>query len=144
MEDLLKFLPIAAYLLYRIFAPSKKKQQKPKQRPVQRKKPNPQSPSLEEILRELSGEPAPQPKQEYKTPVAKPVKKKKKRKKILIEDHQYDKRVEYDHNADTGMNMAEIRAEIQEEKGIATQPKEIEVDIEQAIIYDAILNRPYD
>jgi hypothetical protein len=142
MDDFLKFLPIVLYLLYRAFAPSKKKEQKPKQRPMRPKNPPRQSPNLEDILRELTGETkATEPEPEF-VEVPTPKSKSRSREKLEFEDHQYDFRPEYEHHADTGKDLKEIKQEIKEEKGIST-PVASEVDLRQAIIYDAILNKPY-
>ncbi len=63
--------------------------------------------------------------------------------KIKIEDHQYDFRPEYEHHADTGKDIKQIRQEMSDNK--LSKSKEVKgsgIDLKQAIIYDAILNRP--
>ncbi len=137
-----KFIPLILYIVYKIFGGGKKKEQKPKPRPVLQKKTEPKRPSpIEELLRELSGEPEAKLK-----PVVETVPQKSKRaksNKIKIEDHQYDFRPEYEHHADTGKDIKQIRQEMSDNK--LSKSKEVKgsgIDLKQAIIYDAILNRP--
>jgi hypothetical protein len=140
MDELLKFLPIILYVLYRLFGGSKKKQPEPKpqrQKQERPKRPNTSTPSIEDILRELSGETS---KKEEPKRISKP---KRERKSIEIVDHSKDVRVDYNHDADTGPNLKEIRKELDEEKGLRDADDKIEFDLRQAVINDAILNRPY-
>ncbi|MGB0851212.1 MAG: hypothetical protein ACPGTP_08185 [Bacteroidia bacterium] len=142
MEDLFKFIPIALWLLYKLVGSGKSKEQKPKQRkkPASRPQTTKKTPSLEEILRELSGEQKPKP-----SPKPAPVQRQSladERKKIDIVDHQYDFRPEYEHHADTGEDIADIKEKIRREKFKEEEVVEAEIDIRQAVIYDTILNRP--
>lgn len=119
-----------------------KRKQRKTNSPQKRQKPAPtqSSPSLEDILRELTGEvtkpkPEPQP-----VPVYEP-------EPEVVKKKEESKFHDYDHNADTGSSMAEIRQEILEEKyrdfELEEEGKAIEFDVRQAIIQEAILNRPY-
>lgn len=142
MEDLFKFIPIALWLLYKLVGSGKSKEQKPKQRkkPASRPQTTKKTPSLEEILRELSGEQKPKP-----SPQPASVQQKARineKKKIDFVDHQYDFRPEYEHHADTGEDLADIKEEIRREKFEEEEVVQQEIDIRQAIIYDTILNRP--
>ena len=145
MDELLKFLPIVLYVLYRLFSGGKKKQPRPK--PQKRKQDRPKrtttsTPSLEDILRELSGEPA---KKVEAQPEPRPKPKlKRTRRPIEIEDHSKEILVDYNHDADTGPDIKTIRQELDEERGIKkSESSDVEFDLRQAIINDAILNRPY-
>lgn len=151
MEDLIKFIPIALYVAYKLFGGSKKKEQKPNSRPksTKRKTTQKSTPSLQDILRELSGEKVPQkevqPKveKEYESIVEQ-----RKRERIKIEDHQYDFRPEYEHHADVDLNLAEVRAEISRSQGLKVETAEdnkreaVGFDLRQGIIAQTILNRP--
>lgn len=125
-------------MLYRLFSGGKKKQPEPK--PQRRKQERPKrtstsTPSLEDILRELSGETI---KKEEPKPEPKP-QPRRVRRPIEIVDHSNDKRIEYNHDADTGPQLKDLQPDSKEvEKGI-----EVEFDLRQAVINDAILNRPY-
>lgn len=137
MDDLIKFLPIVLYLIYRAFSAGKGKEEKVKPRPIQQKKPTKQPSSIEDILRELREEIVPE---EKPKPV---VAKKKAPSKIEIQDHQYDFRPEYEHHAKKSKSLAVIRTEIAEDQN--NEPVLLDadsVDLRQAVIYDAILNRP--
>jgi hypothetical protein len=143
MDELLKFLPILLYVLYRLFSSGKKKQ--PTSKPQKRKQERPKrtstsTPSIEDILRELSGEPK---QKEEPKPVPKP-KQKRTRKPIEIVDHSKDLRVDYNHDADTGPSLQVLRSEMNKEKGLDNEKVEVDFDLRQAIINEAILNRPYD
>lgn len=144
MDEFLKFLPLIAYVVYRIVAGGKKTQEKRKVKPRTQSKPKPKpktsTPSLEDILRELSGE----SRQQAKPIVQKPKPKKRVRQKIDIVDHSKDERIEYVHDANTGKSVSAIREEILEEQGLDKSEEHIEIDLKQAIIYDAILNRPHN
>ena len=138
MEEYFKFIPVALWVLYKIFGGSKSKEQKPKQRTQRQSRPksNPATPSIEDILRELSGG------TKKKEPSVKMAAPETQSKKIEIVDHQYDFRPEYEHHADTGPNLDQIKKEIKREKHIAEKTEPVEIDLRKAVIYDAILNRP--
>lgn len=149
MEDLIKFLPIALYIAYRLFGGGKKKEQKPNSRPkpAKRKPTQKSTPSLEDILRELSGEKAPQQKEAVPEPVVETLAQQRKRERIKIEDHQYDFRPEYEHHADVDLDLSEVREQISRAQGLKVESageltESIEFDLRQAIIAQTILNRP--
>lgn len=138
MDELIKFLPIVLYLVYRAFSAGKGKEEKPKPRPVQQKKPQKQPSSIEDILRELRQEVL-QEEPEY-APV---VTKKQKPAKIKIEDHQYDFVPEYEHHGKKGKSLSKIRLEIAEDQNNVLVDFDTDnINLRQAVIYDAILNRP--
>lgn len=58
MEDLLKFIPLALYVIYKFFGESKKKEQKRNSTPKTNKRNNSEqtTPSLKDILQELVGD----------------------------------------------------------------------------------------
>jgi len=138
MEDFFKFIPIALWVLYKIFGGSKSNEQKAK--PKQKKRPNTTStPSIEDILKELSGDFTAEKKVK---PVKAKKKKESKRKKIEIDDHQHDFRPEYEHHADTGPSLESIKEEMKVVE-LGDEPNgSPEISLRDAIIYDAILNRP--
>lgn len=139
MEDFLKFIPIALWILYSIFGKSSKtKKQKPKSRPVAAPKQK-KTTSIEDILRELSGEV-----KEVAKPVVEKANKPKpnKRKKLNISEKEYDFRPEYEIHADTGPSVEAVKDEIDEIRGKRPVISKGNIDLRQAIIYDAILNRP--
>ena len=148
MEDLLKFLPIVLWLIYKFFGSGKKKEQKPKQRPVREKKQPKHSATLEEILRELSGENTAKPAEpevpeltvkEYKASQDD----KREKKKIELVDHQYDFMPEYEHHADTGPDMKEMRLELDSsKKAFVEDDYRVDINLRDAIVYETILNRP--
>ncbi len=138
MDDLIKFLPIVLYLVYRAFSAGKGKQEKVKPRPVQQKKPARQPSSIEDILRELREEVLPEEPQ-----YAPVVNKKQEPTKIKIEDHQYDFVPEYEHHGKKGKPLSKIRLEIAEDQNMLPVDFDTEnIDLRKAVIYDAILNRP--
>lgn len=151
MEELIKFLPIALYVAYKLFGGGKKKKQKPNSRPkaTKRKSSETTTPSIEDILRELKGEKpvareVEQPIEEQ--PVYETLSQQRERKKLETKDHQYDFRPEYEHHADVKLDLEEVRTEIAKAQGIQrietkeTQP--IQFDLRQAIVAQTILNRP--
>ncbi|MBT8326177.1 MAG: hypothetical protein KJP21_00555 [Bacteroidia bacterium] len=148
MEDFLKFLPIVLWLLYKAFGSGKKKEQKPKQRPVRQKKQPKHSATLEEILKELSGESTSKPVEptvpeqsikEYKAAKEES----RSNEKIELVDHQYDFMPEYEHHADTGPDLNEIREEIELEKlSYVEEDYRVDINLRDAIVYETILNRP--
>lgn len=148
MEDLLKFIPIALFLAYKLFGSSKKKEQKPNSRPkpTKRNTPSQSTPSLEDILRELSGEKSPVKKE---IPVPEPVREtlaqERKREQIEIGDHQYDVRPEYEHHADVGSDMSKVRSKIRKSQGMIEEEQNVssaDFNLKQAIIAQVILTRP--
>ncbi|MDA8886035.1 hypothetical protein OAD66_05040 [Bacteroidia bacterium] len=148
MEDLFKFIPIALWILYKIFGSSKAKEQKPKRRTNPQPKPAQSTPSLEDILKELSGESSKE-QRPIPAPVAKATKmerqslaEERKRESINLVDHQYDFRPEYEHHADTGESLQTIRKEIEEVKGITLEEEVDNFDLRKAIIAQTILTRP--
>lgn len=138
MEDFFKFIPIVLWVLYKILGGSKAKQQKSK-KTVKGQQKKRATPSIEDILRELAGE----TKEE-----AKPVKQsydetqESRRTKIEVTDHQYDFRPEYEHHADTGPSVEEVLSEVDEMRNEKANEIGKSIDLRQAVIYDAILNRP--
>ena len=148
MEDLLKFIPIALFLAYKLFGGSKKKEQKPNSRPKPNKRnaPSQSSPSLEDILRELSGEKSPVKKVvPAPEPVRETLAQERKREQIEIGDHQYDVRSEYDHNADVGSDRSKVRAKIRKSQGIIEEEQNeysADFNLRQALIAQVILTRP--
>ena len=137
MDELIKFLPIVLYLVYRAFSAGKGKEEKVKPRPVQQKKQTKQPSSIEDILRELREEIVPE---EKPKPV---VAKKQAPSKITIEDHQYDFRPEYEHHGKKSKSLAVIRTEIAEDQNnVPILIDADSIDLRQAVVYDAILNRP--
>ena len=141
----IKYIIIAVFLAFRFFAGSKKKEELPNKRSKSSKRTSTtkSTSSLEDILRDLSGETARQPKL---APIAKTMSNSK-GSKIDIEDHQYDFRPEYEHHADTKLDLAEVRAEIRESQGLGRiqveeDYGEVDFDLRAAIIAEAILTRP--
>ena len=153
MEDLFKFIPIALWIIYKLVGGGKKKERKPNSRPkpAKRNTPEKSTPSLDDILRELSGEKTTN-KTETSVPPAQPVyetlAQQREREKIEIEDHQYDFRPEYEHHADVGESLTELREDIRESQGLGTKgleestEDEVGFDLKQAIIAQTILARP--
>ncbi len=148
MEDLFKFIPVALWILYKIFGSSKSKEQKPKRRNNPQPKQAQPTTSLEDILKELSGESSKKQKP-IPAPVAKATKMKRsslaeerKRESIKLVDHQYDFRPEYEHHADTGESLQNIREGIEEVKGITLEEEVSNFDLRQAVIAQTILTRP--
>lgn len=147
MEEYYKYIPVALYVLYLLFGRGKKSKEKGKpaqRRPQQREEKRGSGRTLEDILRKLEEEAESQ----FET-VAKPVRKKERinpesKSRINIVDHQNDNVADYSHHADTGRTMAQIRAEMDRASGKDKETVGMEVDLRQAVIYDAILNRPYD
>jgi hypothetical protein len=139
----IKYIIIAVIIAFRFFAGSKKKEQLPNKgsKSAKRSSTTKSTSSLEDILRELSGETSAKP-------VPKPAAKVKPTgNKIEIEDHQYDFRPEYEHHADTELDLTEVRAEIRQSQGlgrieIEKEYSEVEFDLRQAIISQTILTRP--
>jgi hypothetical protein len=138
----IKYIIIAGILAFRFFAGSKKKEQLPNKRPKssKRKGTSTSSTSLEDILSELSGE------SREPEPVHSP-KQRTVRNKIEIEDHQYDFRPEYEHHADTDLDLSEVQSEIRKSQGLGRiqleeEYGEVDFDARQAIIAETILNRP--
>lgn len=136
MDELIKFLPIVLYLVYRAFSAGKGKEEKPKPRPVEQKKPARKPSTIEDILRELREETMDVPKPQ---PV---VQKKKAPTKIKFEDHQYDFVPEYEHHAKESKPLSKIRLEIAEDQRALPEVDAEDFDLRQAVIYDAVLNRP--
>lgn len=95
--------------------------------------------SIEDILKELNSE-----FEGRQAPVPPPVKatpKVEKKPEKVIPVERYDDPVE--HHVNTGKSMAEIRKEIKKEKHMVDEEFEVDFDLTQAVINDAILNRPY-
>jgi hypothetical protein len=142
MEDFIKFIPIALYVIYKLIGRGKKKEQNGQKRSKPRKSTSsPSTGSLEDILRELTGqEPAPvRPEPQ--------VKKVTSRKTIEVEDDTQDLRLEYEYNGDTKLNLAEEREETPKFQGLGRIQLEddyegVDFDLRQAIISEAILTRP--
>ncbi len=148
MEDLLKFIPIALFLAYKLFGGSKKKKQKPNSRPKSTKRniPSQRTPSLEDILRQLSGEKNPVKKVvPVPEPVSENLAQERKREQIAIEDDQHDIRPEYEHHGDLGSGMSRMHTKIRASKDIIEEEQNIsssDFNLRQAIIAEAILTRP--
>jgi hypothetical protein len=142
MEDFLKFIPIALYVLYKIFGERKKTEQSPLNTPSKpkRKSPSQNTTSLEDILRELSGEMKPEPKQVIQKTEAKS-------NKIEIVDHQFDTLPAYEHHARVAKNTTKERQQVNRIKSLDDEEYEEILDAEafdlrQAIIAQTILVRP--
>lgn len=138
----IKYIIIAVILAFRFFAGSKKKEQLPNKRTksAKRKGTDESRTSLEEILKELSGEPSKS--EPVPVPKREPV-----RSKIELEDHQYDFRPEYEHHADVDLDLFEVQSDIRESQGLGRiqleeDYGEVDFDVRQAIIAEAILTRP--
>lgn len=137
MEDFFKYIPIALWVLYKIYGRSKSNEQKTKSK--QKKGRNSSTPSLEDIFKELSGDLT-------KEKPVKPVNRKKKNpepKKINIQDQQDDFRLEYEHQADAGLISEHTKDQLEVVKMEEDEAEgKSQIDLREAIIYDAILNRP--
>lgn len=138
--DLGELIPIILLAAYYLFRPSKKDQQK--QQP-KRQRPQPSSTkSLEDIMRELMGEES-----KAETIVEEPTKEEEVTQKMeddyseFMEENPY---ANYTGQVSDAKKKSIIsdRVTLNEEHGI--EKREIEVDLRQAVIYDAILHRPYD
>jgi hypothetical protein len=148
MEELLKFIPIVLFLVYKLFGGSKKKEQKPNSRPkpTKRNVPSQSTPSLEEILRELSGEKPPS-KQVVPSPesVRETLAQERKREQLEIGDHPYDVRPEYEHRTDVDTDTSELRSTITKVQGLTEEEQNVtsaEFNLRQAVIAQVILARP--
>lgn len=88
-------------------------------------------------MRELSGEIIPEPepvKLEIPEPTPIPV---------VVEETQAVYQDHIEHSGRQGKKLKEIRKEISDEQHLKQPKAEIEFDLRQAVINDAILNRPY-
>ena len=147
MDDIFKFLPFALYVVYLLFRKGKKSEENPNRRTrPERRAPRPRSKpvtSLEDILRRIEEEA-----EEYVRPEPEPAPvqpKVEKQPEVVVEVapssglHQ-----DMSHHVNTGKNMATLRAEMEAKQNLAVDIDVMEVDLKQAVLYDAILNRPYD
>lgn len=141
MGEYLKYIIIGAFLLIRFILANKKKQDiaNTTTSPKKNRRPQASTTSLDDILRELTGETVKQ-KKAPKPAVAKP----KQSEKIVIEDHQYDFRPEYEHHADLdGPSLEEIRSDIAKDQRLEVEHTDLEnFNLRQAIIAQTILTRP--
>lgn len=143
MEDYIKFIPIALYVIYKLVGGSKKKEQKPQKTRKAGKSTSAPTTSLEDILRELTG-------QEPAAAKPEPTPSRARHKKIEMVDHQHDFRPEYEHHADTELDLAEVRADIRKSQGLGRieveeEYDDVDFDLRAAIIAETVLNRPqYD
>jgi hypothetical protein len=133
-------------MVYFLFGRGKKKKESPKTTgPATAEKPR--AKNLQDILRELGEEIQEQTEMReagYKPEVQ--AIEERSNSPLMKEQSVEDYKDVVNHNAETGKTMEFIRDEM--EKG-AYHPMEdmadvLEVDLRQAVIYDAILNRPYD
>ena len=133
MDNFFELIPFIIGILYFVFGRGKKTKEKPRPR---RSTPQPtkNTPSLEDILKELTGELSPEP--SAAEPVREAVEEQIKEEEIVYQDP-------FVHDADTGPSLKEIREELLEAKHLEVQEQEKEFDLRQAVINEAILNRPY-
>jgi type IV secretory pathway VirB10-like protein len=141
MDNIAELIPFIIAILYFVFGRGKKKKNAPNpNRPKPAKKPSTATTSLEDILRELSGETAPKPKPK---PATKPQPAYVAPPQPIESDPDY-MAAEYNkishHNSDK--DIATIRKEIDEATRRENKKVEIPFDLKDAIIYDAIMNRP--
>ncbi|MCB9262362.1 MAG: hypothetical protein H6607_08315 [Flavobacteriales bacterium] len=127
--DIEKLLPLILIALYYLFGKKSSDEKKKAPKPVAQKRPTASSKpqkTLEDIIRELSGQP------EEKE--SKPAERKK---------------IKHTHEADIPMESLEtkkyVRPRIESKstrRVMAEEAEEIDFDLQQAVINDAILNRP--
>ena len=146
MEDLLKFIPIVLWLLYKFAGSGKGKEVKPKQHKKREKSPTPvhTKSNLEDILRELAGEKKPEKEMQVHPEPVREARQgdRKQTKKIEIVDHQYDFRPEYEHHADVDLDLTAVRSDIARAQHIKQDEEEFDFDLRSAIIAKTILERP--
>lgn len=126
--DFWEIVPFLVGLLYFFFRSDKNKEKKPparqRQAPRQQQEHSPQ-PNLEDILRELAGQSAPEPKV---------IEVQEERKHSLVSDQ---KPVEEYHRPDRGPKKKLVIAKVE-----MAEQAQTDFDLRQAIIYEAIMNRP--
>lgn len=147
MDNFFELLPFIIGIAYFLFSGRKKKKDSPK-RSYESPKTDTSTPSIEDILRELTGEKPSQKAIKPDIPAYEDVEREEmiwERKptpkiKVEVDDTYVDP---YEHHSDTGKSLNLIREELEEEMNLTPKPTVVEFDLRQAIINDAILNRPY-
>ena len=149
MDNFFELLPFIIGILYFVFGKGKKKKESPKPRHP-RPKTSSSTPSIEDILRELTGEspqkskPEPEPvyTPEPETPVPfEPVYEGRKSLETIQPEVKKDASGDYEHSS-AKMKALELVDFVELDDDEDEGPS-IEIDLRQAVIYDAILNRPY-
>lgn len=126
-----------------MFGGRKKKKDSPKPRQRQPKTTE-STTSIEDILRELTGEsatPRSEPKPRYE-PDPEPVNHREEPLETIEPEITYSKDGDYAHTSEK-MRAREIVDFVQLEEDEEDRAS-IEIDLRQAVIYDAILHRPYE
>ncbi|MBR9861433.1 hypothetical protein GYB22_11955 [bacterium] len=141
--DISEYIWIIGAVLYFLFSRGKRKEESPNApKPKSKKQSRPRK-SLEDILKELSGEGefVPQPE-----PVVKKKPKARSRKKIEIHEHNEIYEDTINHDGDTGETIEILREKLESERIRRLQLEEYkrDFDLQQAVVYDAIMNKPYD
>lgn len=124
------------YFIFRASGNKEKSAKKPGQRPQQSSEGGGSTPSIEDILRELTGE-APRTTQ---PPVEHKMNKVKKVKPVVVEQNEHEK---YRETVAARQTKRPIKIVEELPKVDLEQTESFEFDLRQAVINDAILNRPY-
>lgn len=142
MDNFFELLPFIIGILYFVFGGRKKKKDSPKPRHQKPKTPE-STTSIEDILRELTGETKATPKPKTQAaPVKQTPDVKEKPLETISPEITYNADGDYAHSSEK-MKEREIIDFVELEKS-SEDSSSIDFDLRQAVIYDAVLNRPYD